>query len=106
MKSLFGDDALQLRPVLGFFALLVPLPEVVVYFCACGPLYTQTGTPFYASPEVWMDKPYDSKSDVWSLGCVLYELTTCEPPFQTDNMQDLYRKVLKGSFPPIPSHYS
>ena len=73
---------------------------------AKGLLYTQTGTPFYASPEVWMDKPYDSKSDVWSLGCVLYELTTCEPPFQTDNMQDLYRKVLKGSFPPIPSHYS
>lgn len=48
---------------------------------AKGLLYTQTGTPFYASPEVWMDKPYDSKSDVWSLGCVLYELTTCEPPF-------------------------
>ena len=41
-----------------------------------GLLYTQTGTPYYASPEVWKDQPYDNKSDVWSLGCVLYEIAT------------------------------
>lgn len=46
-----------------------------------GLLKTQTGTPYYASPEVWKDKPYDFKSDIWSLGCVLYEMITLSPPF-------------------------
>jgi len=36
--------------------------------------YTQAGTPYYASPEVWKDKPYDFKSDVWSVGCITYEM--------------------------------
>ena len=39
-----------------------------------GLLYTQTGTPYFASPEVWMDKPYDYKSDIWSVGCILVSL--------------------------------
>jgi len=71
-----------------------------------GLLYTQTGTPYYASPEVWMDKPYDTKSDIWSLGCVLYEAIALKPPFRADDMQGLYRKVVKGLYPPIPSNFS
>ena len=68
--------------------------------------YTQTGTPYYASPEVWRDQPYDMKSDIWSLGCVLYEMITLRPPFQAPDMQNLYKKVLRGMYPKIPSTYS
>ena len=68
--------------------------------------YTQTGTPYYASPEVWRDEPYDNKSDVWSLGCVLYEMITLKPTFVAEDMQGLYRKVLKGAYPQIPDHFS
>lgn len=73
---------------------------------AKGLLYTQTGTPYYASPEVWKDQAYDSKSDVWSLGCVLYEMATLKPPFRANDMNQLYQKVLKGVYPSIPSVYS
>lgn len=71
-----------------------------------GLVYTQTGTPYYASPEVWKDKPYDKKSDIWSLGCVLYEMVTLHPPFRSANMQGLFRKVTSGSYSDIPDNYS
>lgn len=71
-----------------------------------GILKTQTGTPYYASPEVWQDKPYDLKSDIWSLGCVLYELVALNPPFTAKDMKGLYQRVMKGIYPKIPSHYS
>lgn len=67
---------------------------------------TQTGTPYYASPEVWRDMPYDAKSDMWSIGCVLYEMLALRPPFQAEDMEGLYRKVLRGQYPRIPSQYS
>ena len=68
--------------------------------------YTQTGTPFYASPEVWRDEPYDFKSDIWSLGCVLYEMAALKPPFSAPDMNNLFKRVLKGVYPKIPSIYS
>ena len=71
-----------------------------------GLLYTQTGTPYYASPEVWRDQPYDMKSDIWSLGCVLYESITLKPPFRADDMAGLYKKVLRGMYSKIPDHFS
>lgn len=67
---------------------------------------TQTGTPYYASPEVWRDMPYDAKSDMWSLGCVLYEMLALRPPFRAEDMEGLYKKVLRGQFHRIPPHYS
>ena len=68
--------------------------------------YTQTGTPYYASPEVWNDQPYDNKSDIWSLGCVTYEMLTLHPPFRAENMDGLYQKVIKGQYSKINSRYS
>ena len=68
--------------------------------------YTQTGTPYYASPEVWKDQPYDNKSDIWSLGCVLYEMITLRPPFRAENMEGLYAKVIKGHVNRIPERFS
>ena len=67
---------------------------------------TQTGTPYYASPEVWENEPYDSKSDIWSLGCVTYEMIALHPPFRAENMEGLYNKVIKGEYPKISSKYS
>lgn len=72
-----------------------------------GLVYTQTGTPYYASPEVWQDKPYDHKADIWSLGCVIYETCALKPyfilftigsPFRAKDMDGLYKAVLKGQF--------
>ena len=71
-----------------------------------GLLYTQTGTPYYASPEVWMDKPYSNKSDIWSLGCVLYEAVCLRPPFRAESMEGLYKKVVHGIYPTLPSEFS
>ncbi len=68
--------------------------------------YTQTGTPYYASPEVWKDLAYDHKSDIWSLGCVLYEMITLYPPFRAQNMENLFKKVIKGEISRIPDKYS
>lgn len=67
---------------------------------------TQTGTPYYASPEVWENEPYDSKSDIWSLGCVTYEMITLHPPFRAEDMDGLYNKVIKGEYPKISNKYS
>ena len=58
---------------------------------------TQTGTPYYASPEVWGDKPYDYKSDLWSVGCIIYELCALKPPFRGQNLEQLYKNVTKGN---------
>ncbi len=71
-----------------------------------GMLFTQTGTPYYASPEVWKDKPYDYKSDIWSLGCIIYETAALHPPFRAEDMQGLYKRVTSGVVPEVPRCYS
>ena len=69
-------------------------------------LRTQTGTPYYASPEVWNDKPYSYKSDLWSVGCVIYELCALRPPFKGKDLDELYVNVCKGKVDRINKVYS
>lgn len=67
---------------------------------------TVCGTPYYFSPELCLNKPYNNKSDVWALGCILYELTTLTHAFDGPNMRALVQKILKGVYPPIHPSYS
>jgi NIMA (never in mitosis gene a)-related kinase len=55
---------------------------------------------------VWRDEPYTFVSDVWSAGCVLFEVLALKPPFQANDLQALFKKVLKGTYQKIPRHYS
>ena len=71
-----------------------------------GMAYTQTGTPYYASPEIWQDKPYDFKSDIWSLGCILYELCQLKPPFRGTSLKNLCFNIQRGVYEPIMNYYS
>ena len=67
---------------------------------------TKTGTPYYLGPEVWEDKPYDYKCDIWSIGCIIYELCCLVPPFRATSLGELYRVIKKGYYMPIPNKYS
>ena len=69
-------------------------------------LLTQTGTPYYASPEVWRDEPYSYKSDLWSIGCVIYELCELHPPFKGKDLDELFEDVCRGEPKRINKIYS
>ena len=64
------------------------------------------GTPYYLSPEMCEEKPYNEKSDVWALGCILYELCTYEHPFNASNQGALFIKIIKENPKPILNCYS
>jgi len=67
---------------------------------------TAVGTPYYMSPELCKNESYDCKSDVWALGCLLYEMCTQKNPFTGINFSGLALKILRGKYPPLPSSYS
>ncbi|XP_045625776.2 serine/threonine-protein kinase Nek1 [Procambarus clarkii] len=67
---------------------------------------TMIGTPSYMSPELLAGLPYDYKSDIWALGCLLHELATLKHPFPARNMSSLMYKIYSGKVEDIPDHYS
>lgn len=67
---------------------------------------TLVGSPYYLSPELCQNHPYNQKSDVWALGCILYELATLKRPFDADNISAIVCKIMRGQYAPISEHYS
>ena len=58
------------------------------------------------SPEIWSNRPYDHRSDMWALGCLLYELAMLAPPFLANDMNGLSHKVKTAPAPRVSKHYS
>lgn len=67
---------------------------------------TTIGTPYYLSPEICMERPYSYSSDMWALGCVLYEVAALRVPFDAQSLQALVQKITRGPTPTLPSAYS
>jgi serine/threonine protein kinase len=67
---------------------------------------TNLGTPYYMAPEIINEKDYDEKADIWSLGCLVYELAALKPPFDAGNAVSLAVKINKGQYQRLPSKYS
>lgn len=67
---------------------------------------TMIGTPYYMSPELFSNKPYDYKSDVWALGCCVYEVMTLNHAFDAKSLDALAFRIIQGKLPPMPGKYS
>ncbi|RDB23669.1 G2-specific protein kinase nim-1 [Hypsizygus marmoreus] len=96
--NVFLDEANTVK--LGDFGLSKALPQAS--FAS-----TYVGTPYYMSPELMQEKAYDSKSDIWSLGCLIYELCALKPPFhEAKTHSELSICIRNGRIPPLPRGYS
>ncbi|XP_068121148.1 serine/threonine-protein kinase Nek3-like [Hyperolius riggenbachi] len=97
-KNIFLTQSRRIK--LGDFGSARILSSPMAYAC------TYVGTPYYVPPEIWENLPYNNKSDIWSLGCVLYEVCTLKHPFQTGSWKNLILKICHGSYSPLPPQYS
>ena len=66
---------------------------------------TVVGTPYYLSPEIIQSEPYSFKSDIWSLGVLLYEMCALQPPFNAQSLHQLAQKIIIGKYAEIPAHF-
>ena len=74
--------------------------------CTWQKAMTIVGTPYYLSPEIVQNKPYSFKSDIWSLGVLLYEMTALKMPFDANSLPMLSLKIIKGTYTPLSSYVS
>ncbi|KAJ8327950.1 hypothetical protein QVD99_006317 [Batrachochytrium dendrobatidis] len=97
--NVFLDKLLNVK--LGDFGLSRVIENPEVDFAK-----TYVGTPFYMSPELVDESRYNAKSDIWALGCLIYELCALEPPFQANTQAALSAKIKSGKLLPLSSIYS
>lgn len=67
---------------------------------------TQIGTPYYLAPEIWTNERYDFRCDIFSMGCVMFEMAALEVPFEAANLQELFKQITKSQPARIPERYS
>ncbi|KAJ7794600.1 kinase-like domain-containing protein [Mycena olivaceomarginata] len=97
-ENVFLDGANSVK--LGDFGLSKALVQA-------GLANTYVGTPHYMSPELMQGNVYDSKTDIWSLGCLIYELCALKPPFHEAKTEDQLRAFIRNAkIPPLPRGYS
>ncbi|XP_041931461.1 NIMA-related kinase 12 isoform X1 [Alosa sapidissima] len=84
----------------GDFGISKMMTNTLDLACTC------VGTPRYLSPELCQDVPYSAKSDIWGLGCLLYEICALRPPFDATNLLSLFFKIIKGDYEPVSDRYS
>eukprot|EP00916_Digyalum_oweni_P004570 GHVL01008066.1.p1 GENE.GHVL01008066.1~~GHVL01008066.1.p1 ORF type:complete len:780 (+),score=155.61 GHVL01008066.1:94-2433(+) len=96
--NVFLDSNYQVK--LGDFGLARVLSENSLF------ANTTVGTPYYMSPEQIERNSYGAKSDVWSAGCLLYEMAALTPPFEAENQYVLSNKIRRGKFKRLPPRYS
>ena len=64
------------------------------------------GTVLYQCPEIVQHEAYTEKADIWSLGCVLYQMAMLKPPFEGGNPLAVARKIVEASYPPLEGDFS
>eukprot|EP00644_Phytophthora_capsici_P014174 jgi/Phyca11/99459/e_gw1.3.107.1 len=74
---------------------------VLSHTLACA--QTSIGTPYYTAPEICLGKRYNAKADIWSLGCVLFEMATFLHVFDGRNQHQLFENIVSGATPQLPA---
>ncbi|NXQ31224.1 NEK11 kinase, partial [Alaudala cheleensis] len=95
-KNIFLKDSLLKIGDFGVSCLLMGSCDIATTF---------TGTPYYMSPEVLKHQGYNTKSDIWSLGCILYEMCSMNHAFTGQNFLSVVLKIVEGETPTLPDPY-